>query len=249
MSGIIGIAGNGEIAPLLVESLRRLDYGDYDSCGLATLNELGIEVRKDVGAVEDVARRWNFTAAQGQVGIAHTRLASDGDVSYENAHPQLSCDQNFALVHNGIICNHRALKRVLEGLRTHFFYSATDTEVIAHLIEEVYRTGVSVEDAFAQVMRCLKGSFAVAMISPDEPGKIFCAAQKSPLMLGIHSGANFVASDVNALWPHTRHIVSLNDGDYAVIFSNGYRIRDMATGEERHNQQLKSTARTEQSAN
>ncbi|MGH7848001.1 MAG: hypothetical protein ACREQW_22890 [Candidatus Binatia bacterium] len=235
MCGIVGVVGNGDIAPLLMESLGRLQYRDYDSCGLATVNEIGIDVRKDVGRLEDVAERWNFTSAQGQVGIAHTRRATHGGVSQNNAHPHLSCDQNFAVVHNGIIFNHEERKIKLQGLGKHFFFSETDSEVIGHLMEEAYQPGVSVEDAFVRVLHCLEGIFAIAMISRDEPETIFCASHKRPLMLGIDSGTNYVGSDAKAFPAYTRQIIPLNDGEYGVVLSNHFRIRAIATGEERRN--------------
>jgi len=234
MCGIVGIVGTDEVAPLLVESVTRLECRDYYSCGLAIYNETGIEIRKDVGVVQDVARRWDMMSVQGQLGIAHTRRATHGDVSQENAHPHLSCDRNFAVVHNSIISNYEDLKTELQKQANHFFFSQTDTEVIAHLIEEAYQPGCSVEDAFLKVLRRLEGTFAVAMISNDEPKKIFCASQKSPLILGIHSGTNFVGSNVEVFLPYTRRAVPLDCGEYAVVSSNDYYIRAISSAEQRH---------------
>jgi glucosamine--fructose-6-phosphate aminotransferase (isomerizing) len=226
MCGIVGIAGTDEVAPLLVESVTRLECQDYDSCGLAIYNGTGIEVRKDVGAFENVAKRWDMISIHGQSGIAHTRKATHGDVSQENAHPHLSCDRSFAVVHNGIISNYGDLKTELQKRGNHFFFSHTDTEVIAHLMEEAYQ-GCSVEDAFLNVLRRLEGIFAVAMISTGEPQKIFCASQESPLILGINSGTKFISSNVEVFLPYTRRAVPLNYGEYAVISANDYSISRM----------------------
>ena len=227
MCGIVGIVHHGEVAPLLVESISRLEYRGYDSCGIATLNSAGIEVRKDIGAVTEVASRLGLALAHGELGIAHTRWATHGGVSRENAHPHLSCDKGFAVAHNGIISNHEALRAELAE-RGHCFSSQTDTEVFAHLLEEIYRCGVSVEETFVRALRRLKGTFALAMISAHDPESIFCARQKSPLILGIAPETNFVGSDVNAFLAYTRRAVVLDDGEYAVVSREGYCVRGIA---------------------
>lgn len=238
MGGIIGIVGKTDVAPSLVESLARLEDRRGDSCGLAVLDEeMGIDVRKDVGAVEEVAGRFGMMSAQGRLGIAHTRRATHGGVSPENAHPHLSCDRSFGVVHNGMISNYEEIRK--GGLRDrahHFFFSDTDTEVIVHLMEEVYQPGLSVEQAFVRMLRHLAGTFAIAMISTHEPRKIFCARQKSPLILGIGSETKFVSSDINALLPHTCQALPLDDGEYAVLSSDAYWIKDIATGDEPNRQ-------------
>ena len=233
MCGIVGIVGNnGEVAPLLVKSIARLEYRGYDSCGVATLNSVGIEVRKDVGPVERVACRQGLALAHGGLGIAHTRWATHGGVSQANAHPHLSCDRNFAVVHNGIISNHHTLRTELKS-HGHHFSSETDTEVFAHLLEEMHRPGVSVEEAFVNALHRLEGTFAMAMISSHEPKRIFCAKEKSPLILGIGSEANFIGSDANAFLPYTRRAILLEDGEYAVVSRDGYCVRAIARGEVR----------------
>jgi glucosamine--fructose-6-phosphate aminotransferase (isomerizing) len=237
MSNIIGIVGKTNVAPLLVESLARLGDRQADSCGLAILNEeIGIDLRKGVGTVEEVAGRFGMMSAQGRLGIAHTRRATHGRVSPENAHPHLSCDRRFGVVHNGIISNHEEIRKGLRDRGNHFFFSDTDTEVIVHLMEEVYRASLFVEQAFVRMLRCLAGTFAIAMISTYEPRKIFCARQKTPLILGIGSAAKFVSSDINALLPHTRQALPLNDGEYAVLSPDGCWIKETATGDEPNRQ-------------
>ena len=237
MSDISGIVGKTNVAPLLVESLARLGDRRGDSCGWAILDEeMGIDLRKGVGAVEEVAGQFDMISAQGQLGIAHTRWTTHGGVSPENAQPHLSCDRSFAVVHNGIISNHEEIRKGLRDRGHHFFFSDTDTEVIVHLMEEVYQPGLSVEQAFARALRCLEGTFAIAMISAHEPRKIFCTRQKRPLILGIDSETKFVSSDINAFLPYTRQAVPLDDGEYAVLLPDGYWIKDIATGDERNRQ-------------
>lgn len=227
MCGIIGVVGDGEVASLLVTSLERLEYRGYDSCGLATLNGNGIELRKDAGPVAEVAERLGLALAQGRLGIAHTRWATHGGVSRENAHPHLSCDKAFAVVHNGIISNYQALRHELEG-RGHRFYSQTDTEVFPHLLEDQYRNGHSVEEAFVEALRRLEGTFAIAAISRHDPEHLFCARERSPLLLGISPERKFVGSDVNAFLRHTKQAVVLEDGEYAVLSRKHYRVRAIA---------------------
>src|SRR5262245_27872401 len=199
MSGIVGVVGKTDVAPLLVESLARLEDGRGDSCGLAILDEeMGIDLRKDVGTVEEIAGRFGMIAAQGQLGIAHTGRATHGGVSPEDAHPHLSCDGSFALVNNGVISNHEEIRKEIRDRGNHFFFSDTDTEVMVHLMEEVYQSSLFVEQAFVRMLRCLAGSFAIAMISTYEPRKIFCARQKNSLILGIDSETKFVVSNINA---------------------------------------------------
>jgi glucosamine--fructose-6-phosphate aminotransferase (isomerizing) len=151
MCGIVGIVGHEAVAPLLVKSLTHLEYRGYDSCGVATFSAQGIEIRKHVGGMTEVAERQGLADLQGHIGIAYTRWATHSEVSRENAHPHLSCDDNFAIVHNGIISNHHALRTDL-ARRGHRFSSETDTEVLAHLMEEIYASGVSVEEAFVKAL-------------------------------------------------------------------------------------------------
>lgn len=235
MCGIVGIVGDREVAPLLVKSLARLEYRGYDSCGVATMNSAGIEVRKDVGAVEEVACRQGLALAHGGLGIAHTRWATHGRVSRENTHPHLSCDKSFAVAHNGIISNHRTLRTELKG-RGHQFSSETDTEVFAHLLEEMHRPGVSVEEAFVKALHRLEGTFAIIMFSPHDRERIFCAREKSPLMLGLAPEMTFVGSDVNAFLAYTRKAILMEDGEYAVLSRDGYCVRGIADGEVRSKQ-------------
>ncbi len=231
MCGIVGVVGSGAVAPLLVESMSKLQYRGCDSCGLATINELGIALLKDVGTVEEVENKWRLTSMRGPVGIAHLWRATHGKILQENAQPHLSCDRQFAVVHNGIISNYERLKTEIQKEPRHFFFSDMDSEIIPHLLEEFRLRGASIEEAFVEALRRLEGAFAVAMISTDEPAKIFCAQKRSPLVLGIRSGATFVVSDTNAFLTDTRRTVTLDDGEYAVMSSNGYRVRTTEVGQ------------------
>jgi glucosamine--fructose-6-phosphate aminotransferase (isomerizing) len=230
MCGIVGIVSNEAVAPLLVKSLICLEYRGYDSCGVATHTAQGIEIRKGVGGVTAVAERHGLAGIHGHIGIAHTRWATHGGVSRENAHPHLSCDGNFAIVHNGIISNYHALRADLTRLG-HRFSSETDTEVFAHLLEETYRPGVAVEEAFIKALHYLEGTFAIVMLARHEPDKLFCAREKSPLILGLASDTSFVGSDLNAFLPYTRQAIILDDGEYAVLSRDGYCIRGIANSE------------------
>jgi glucosamine--fructose-6-phosphate aminotransferase (isomerizing) len=212
-----------------------LEYRGYDSCGIATLDDHRIDVRKDVGPVAEVATRHGLALARGVIGIAHTRWATHGGVSRANAHPHISCDGNFALVHNGIIANHNGLRADLER-RGHRFASETDTEVLVHLLEETFRPGISVEEAFVKALHFIEGTFAVAMISRHEPHRVFCAREKSPLIIGLGTDATFVGSDFNAFLPYTRRAVVLDDGEYAVLSRQHYYVRGLADGSRRDKQ-------------
>jgi glutamine---fructose-6-phosphate transaminase (isomerizing) len=237
MCGIVGIVGVQDIAPLLVEGLSRLVYRGYDSCGVATLNGASIEVRKDTGAVEEVTRDRELGKAHGHLGIAHTRWATHGGVSFENAHPHMSCDGHFVVVHNGIIGNHQSLRTELQGLG-HQFSSQTDTEILAHLLEEAYASTMSLEAAFVAALRRLEGTFAIAMISTYDRERLFCAREKSPLIIGIAREGNFVGSDINAFLPYTRRAISLDDGEYAVLSRDSCVVRSLSDKSERKKEVL-----------
>ena len=233
MCGIVGIAGRWKVAHQLVESILRLEYRPHDSCGLATLSTSAIEMWKDVGPVQKVLIAPALDLADGALGIAHIRSATHGDVCQENAHPHLSCDKAFAVVHNGTILNFERIRDELQAKRDHLFFSDTDSEVIVHLLEELMRDSDSVEETFVRVLRLLEGTFAIAMISSYEPNRIFCARQNSPLLLGIGVEAIFVGSDINSFLPEISHAIVLADGEYAVVSSDGYFIGGIADGQPR----------------
>ena len=231
MSGIIGIAGRWKVAHQLVESILRLEYRRYDSCGLATLTPAAIMVQKDVGPAEKVLVPPFLDGVDGALGIAHIRAATRGDVCQENAHPHLSCDKTFAVVHNGTISNFERIRDELQAKPDHLFFSDTDSEVIVHLLEESVQYSRSVEEAFVAVLRLLEGTFAIAMISTYEPNRIFCARQNSPLLLGIGVDTMFVGSDINSFLPEISQAIMLADGEYAVFSADDYFIGGIADGQ------------------
>ncbi|MBS7606153.1 glutamine--fructose-6-phosphate transaminase (isomerizing) [Candidatus Bathyarchaeota archaeon] len=225
MCGIFGCATSGSKAAEIIHgALKRLEYRGYDSVGEATIFEGKIYIKKDQGKIDDVHSLLNLDDLPGSLGIGHTRWATHGAPSKINAHPHTDCGEKIAVVHNGIIDNFDELKAELENLG-HTFKSKTDTEVIPHLIEENLRHGLPFIEAVKEALKRLDGSYALAIISTLEPDKIICARKESPLIIGIGEEAMYCASDIPALLPLTNKIISLDDGEVAVIWSRGYEIR------------------------
>jgi len=235
MCGIVGYIGFRRASEVLLRGLRDLEYRGYDSCGMATMDAT-LEVRKGSGMIEEVDRREQFLEMNGKVGIAHTRWATHGEPSKENAHPHVDCKGEIAIVHNGIISNYAELKRELAS-RGHEFTSATDSEVLAHLIEEGHRRA-GLEKAVVEAARKLKGSFAVLAISRKEPDHIVCLRHESPLVLGIGEKELFTASDISAFLSYTKQAVPLDDMEYAVLSSEEWIVKDLATGEPKEKKAL-----------
>jgi glutamine---fructose-6-phosphate transaminase (isomerizing) len=223
---IIGYSGKlVSAAPLLVESLKKMEYRGYDSVGIATLNDGNILVSKGVGKVAEVDKEINLNKLPGQIGIGHTRWATHGGVNDKNAHPHYSCSSNIAVVHNGIIENYQELKSDLtrDG---HVFKSQTDSEVIAHLLEKYYKeSGSNVKETMMKTCRVLKGSFAFVAIFDN--GIITGARFDEPLIIGISKSALFLSSDVLGFLKYTDKSVFLDNGDIVVIDNNSYRIFDI----------------------
>ena len=230
MCGIAGIVGRDNVSERLFRCIKNLEYRGYDSCGVALLSNQTIEIRKNVGAVDEVNKIEHLTDPQGHIGLAHTRWATHGGVTKLNSHPHYSGDNTFAVVHNGIISNYREIKEELIQAG-HAFRSETDTEVIPHLLEEAYQDRQDVEQALLKVFRRLEGTYAFAFITTHEPGKIFCARKESPLVLGVGTDQMFLASDINSFIEYTRDIVILNDYEYAEISESNYAIKALKTGE------------------
>ncbi len=229
----MGYVGGEACAPLLVRALKRLEYRGYDSAGIATVHEGRLQVRKDVGKVDDVNGRLGLDSLPGTVGVAHTRWATHGAPTMLNAHPHTDCMGSIAIVHNGIIENFLALKKELQELN-HVFTSRTDSEVIAHLVEEFLKRGERLEEAFRRALLRLEGSYAVALISARHPNLLLAARMESPLIVGVGGGFNMVASDITALLEMTRQMIFLSDGDMVALTANGYkivRIEDGTTAE------------------
>jgi glucosamine--fructose-6-phosphate aminotransferase (isomerizing) len=223
MCGIVGYCGTREAAPILIEGLHRLEYRGYDSAGVAVQNGTGVVLRKLAGRVVRLHQLLDAEPVIGQSGIAHTRWATHGAPTRTNAHPHTDCSGTIALVHNGIIENADALRTKLQAAG-HEFGTETDTETLAHLIEEA--PGATLEDRVIAALEHVEGTYGLAVISSAEPGKIVVARQGSPVLLGIGDKEYFVASDASAILEHTRSVVYLDDGDIAVVTPQGYRIVD-----------------------
>ncbi|HEV2491499.1 MAG TPA: glutamine--fructose-6-phosphate transaminase (isomerizing) [Terriglobia bacterium] len=237
MSGIIGYIGNKRVVPVLLEGLQRLQYRGYDSAGIAVIRDSKLDIRRAAGKLrylEEVVRQ---NPLDGAYGIGHTRWATHGAPTEENAHPHRDCHGTIAVVHNGIIENYLELKKQLadEG---HKFTTETDTEVIAHLIEKHLNAGskpdavtaaaktMRLEDATRAAVRELTGVFALAIVSTKDPNKIVAVRQGPPAVIGLGKDEYFVASDVPAILYHTRDLLFLADGDIAVLTPNGVKLSD-----------------------
>ncbi|HJU65649.1 MAG TPA: glutamine--fructose-6-phosphate transaminase (isomerizing), partial [Gemmatimonadaceae bacterium] len=224
MCGIVGYIGPRIASPLLLEGLKRLEYRGYDSAGVAILNGRGVETRKAAGKISELEGVVTEDPVHGTLGIAHTRWATHGAPTWLNAHPHVSCDCQIAVVHNGIIENAAALRQALEDLG-HRFRSETDTEVLAHLIEEFFKGNL--EEAVIAALQKVEGTYGIAVIANNDPDKIVAARKGSPLLVGLGDGEYFIASDVSAILAHTRQVVYLDDGDLAVLERDQYRILDL----------------------
>jgi glucosamine--fructose-6-phosphate aminotransferase (isomerizing) len=223
MCGIIGYLGSKAVVPILVEGLKKLEYRGYDSAGIAVVDKKRIHLKRVKGKICDLEKQLGPASPDGYCGVGHTRWATHGRPSEENAHPHQDCTGSLVVVHNGIIENYLRLKKNLskEG---HTFRTETDTEVIAHLIEKYYQG--SLEKAVQQAIQDLEGAFAIAVISLREPEKIVTAKNGPPAVVGLGKGEYFVSSDLNPLLSHTQDIVFLEDGQMAVIESRGVNFCD-----------------------
>lgn len=232
MCGIFGcVLKEGNAAPLIHSSLKRLEYRGYDSVGIATLNDGQIQIKKDQGKIDDVHKLLNLDDMPGQIGVGHTRWATHGAPLKVNSHPHTDCTGEIAVVHNGIIENFLELKAELENLG-HQFVSKTDTEVMPHLIEETLKQNprLSFQQAVQEALRRVQGSYAFAIISTREPNKIVCARNESPLVLGINHKGVFCASDIPAFLDVTNKAVMINDGELVILTADDYEIKKLSDG-------------------
>ncbi|HTS94079.1 MAG TPA: glutamine--fructose-6-phosphate transaminase (isomerizing) [Stellaceae bacterium] len=223
MCGIVGIIGRGEVAPLLIDGLRRLEYRGYDSAGVATLIDGKIERRRAEGKLDRLVERLGKEPVTGRIGIAHTRWATHGVPNETNAHP-IATDR-VAVVHNGIIENFQELRDELVGLG-YRFETQTDTEAVAVLITHYLKQGMSPREAAAKAFLRLEGAFALAILFAGEPDLLICARRSSPLAIGYGDGEMFLGSDSLALAPLTRRILYLDEGDWAVVTASGATVYD-----------------------
>ena len=226
MCGIVGYTGARDAAPLLLEGLKRLEYRGYDSAGIAVVADGRIEVHKAPGKISALEKELGAALPAGHAGIAHTRWATHGAPNTVNAHPHTDCGGTLALIHNGIIENAGPLRAALTK-RGHVFRSETDTEVLAHLIEEHVAKGSPLVEAVAGALHQVDGTYGIAVLSTREPDTIVAARHGSPLLVAIGTGENFVASDASAVLAHTRSVVYLDDGEIAVVRPGDYRILDL----------------------
>ncbi len=225
MCGIVGYIGNRKAVPIILEGLKRLEYRGYDSAGLAVYCEGDdhLEVRRAKGKLRNLEDAVRLNPVDGSFGIGHTRWATHGRPTEENAHPHRDCKGDVVVVHNGIVENYLPLKRQLQA-EGHVFKTETDTEVIAHLVEK--HLNGKLEEAVRAAVSQLAGVFALAVISRSEPNKIVAARQGPPVVIGIGENEYFVASDVPAILSHTRDMFFLMDGDMAVLTPDGVRLSD-----------------------
>ncbi|MBV9673548.1 MAG: glutamine--fructose-6-phosphate transaminase (isomerizing) [Verrucomicrobia bacterium] len=233
MCGIIGYIGRAEATPILLDGLRRLEYRGYDSAGVATLLNGTMEVRKCAGRITNLAQLVQKDPPNGSIGIGHTRWATHGRVTDNNAHPHLDQSGKLALIHNGVIENVEQIREQLLS-QGHIFRSETDTEVFAHLIGRIFddnpgpRTQRSLMESFRLALSQVIGTYGIAMFHVDVPDVILGARRGSPLILGIGKGQNFIVSDVSAILAHTREVVYLEDYDVVSIERDNFDIRSLA---------------------
>jgi len=218
--GIIGYVGFRDARTILLESLKRLDYRGYDSAGVAIIDKK-LKVYKEVGEIANVEKK--IPLLKGTTGVGHTRWATHGGVTKENAHPHVSCDKKIAIVHNGIIENFSKLKEELKK-KGHTFLSQTDSEVIAHLIDDAYKGNL--EDAVVAAVKKIQGSYSIVAVSEDEPEKIVGVRKESPLVIGVGDSENFLASDITAFLKYTKRVIFLNDGELCVLTKNAINVVD-----------------------
>jgi len=223
MCGIVGCVSDEPVARVLLQGLRRVEYRGYDSAGVATIAEGRLEVRKGAGRIEGIEQKYKLSELKGQLGMAHTRWATHGGVNDVNAHPQTSCKERVAIVHNGIIENYVDLKRHLAS-RGHAFKSETDTEVVAHLIEQEYSRLRDPVKATTAATKKLKGQYALVVMFQDRPDTIVGARKDAPLVIGLAKGKNFIASDVLAFIEYTDRTIFLDNLEVAEIRKDRVRI-------------------------
>lgn len=223
MCGIVGYIGSAQCAPILLDGLRRLEYRGYDSAGIALLDGSSVDVIRAVGKLQNLEQALAVAPRKGTLGIGHTRWATHGRPSEVNAHPHVA--GTVAVVHNGIIENHRELRQHLERAGV-AFESDTDTEIVAHLVSARRKQGQSLTEAVRETMGELRGAYAIAVMCTDEPDRLVVGRKSSPLVLGSGDGEAFCGSDIPALLSHTRSMMFLEDGDLAVLERSGIRVFD-----------------------
>jgi len=235
MCGIVGYIGHREAAPVLIKGLQRLEYRGYDSAGIAVLNGAlsAVKQKGNVATLAQAVERSNGALKNATAGIGHTRWATHGDPSDRNAHPHMSADGEIALIHNGIIENHAALKVELETFG-YQFESDTDSEVLVHLIDHLWKSVplLDFEGAVCQALSVVEGAYGICVISSREPDRIVVARRGSPLVIGAGDGEFFIASDAAPLVEYTRNVLYLSDGEMAVILRDGFKVKSTGSVEQ-----------------
>jgi glucosamine--fructose-6-phosphate aminotransferase (isomerizing) len=226
MCGIVGYIGPKKVVPVIIEGLRKLEYRGYDSAGIAVVNGTGkIEIRRAPGKLKNLEEALRESPIEGSYGIGHTRWATHGRPTEENAHPHRDCTGQYVVVHNGIIENYLELKEKLQR-EGHKFVTETDTEIVAHLVEK-YAKDLPFEEAVRRTLKDLRGIYSLVFLSAKDPMKLVAARIGPPSVIGLGDGEYFVASDIPALLEHTRKIFFLADGDVAVLSRDGVRVTDV----------------------
>ena len=222
MCGITGYIGEKDAAPVLLQALKRMEYRGYDSAGISTIHKDNVTIKKDIGRIDAINEKIELGKAKGKIGVAHTRWATHGGVTKENAHPHLSCKQKIVLVHNGIIENYRQLFKELSD--NHEIKSETDSEVIAHLIEEEYNKEKDPLKTLQNVSKKLNGSFALVVIFSDKKDEIYGVRKYAPLIVGIGEQENFISSDIVSFIDYTDNVIFLEDKEIVRVTSNSIEI-------------------------
>jgi glucosamine--fructose-6-phosphate aminotransferase (isomerizing) len=227
MCGIVGYVGNKQVVPLIIEGLRKLEYRGYDSAGIAVVDENHeLSLRRAEGKLRNLEECIRLNPLDGNYGIGHTRWATHGRPTEENAHPHRDCSGRIVVVHNGIIENYLPLKEILRE-KGHDFKTETDTEIVAHLIEEIIKTQrLGFEEAVREAVQQLRGIFALSIISADEPDMIISVREGPPVVIGLGDGEFFVASDIPPILQHTRDVFFLGDKEMAVLTKDSVRVTD-----------------------
>ncbi|HEX3109457.1 MAG TPA: glutamine--fructose-6-phosphate transaminase (isomerizing) [Thermoanaerobaculia bacterium] len=225
MCGIIGYVGNRDVVPVIIGGLKKLEYRGYDSAGIAVVNASGVEVVRAEGKLSNLEAKLPEHNLKGTFGMGHTRWATHGKPNENNAHPHRDCTGQVVVIHNGIIENFLPIKQHLQSLG-HEFKTETDTEVVAHLIEENMKGGTKFVDAVKKTLKEIEGHYALVMIDGSEPGTIVAAKHGPPLVIGLGENENIVASDVAPLLSYTRNIIYLEDGEYAVVNQTSAQVFD-----------------------
>ena len=223
MCGIVGYVGDRQAAKFLLDGLSKLEYRGYDSAGIAVYDNGSIRVEKSVGRLSALRDKIKGNVPVGNIGIGHTRWATHGRPSDVNAHPHVDCHNDFAIVHNGIIENYLSLKEELIE-KGHVFKSETDTEVVVHLLEDVYQGDFVA--AVREVLRRIEGSYALAFMSRKHPDMLVCTKQDNPLIIGLGEGENYIASDIPAIISRTRRTYIMGDGELAIVHKDSVEITD-----------------------